>query len=441
MRENRLGTREVIVVALALFSAHFGVGDVIFPVKLGHESGVVWLISGLGYFLVNTIIAFLAYLAIAKDRQSIVHMGSAIVSPAFGKVFGTILMLIIGPVFILPRVSSATHEMSVLPLFPNIPLALTLAIFFLLNAYVCLNRSAVVDRLGKFLSPALVVFILLVVLKGIFIPVSSPVATGVSTTEAFGHGFNYGYNTMNAIGAVLMGAWILGEFSRKGIKEPSDQRQNLVSVGLVTVALLGLTQLALTYLGASTGDVYKGASLGELPVLITTHLYGRIGVAIFAVLLALACFTTSAGLTASAGYFFEQLTGGKLKYGTTVVLSSVIGFVLGNVGLSRIVGYTVPWLNLTYPALIVMIVGTVFADVSKARVTLAGGVIAALIFGFFDAVGVAGFRVGWMQSILKAMPLSAAGFAWFVPTIVGLVVGYVFQMAFVHRQKDVALKS
>ena len=107
----------------------------------------------------NTVIAYLGYLAMAKDRVGIAHMAGEIITPFRGKVFGAILMLVVGPVFILPRVASATHEMSVLPFFPGTAIAVTLGIFFVLNAYVCLNRTAVVDRLGNVLSPALVVFI------------------------------------------------------------------------------------------------------------------------------------------------------------------------------------------------------------------------------------------------------------------------------------------
>ncbi len=416
----------IFTVGLALFSAHFGVGDIIFPSKLGLDTGSLWLIAGLGYFLVNTVIAYLGYLAMAKDRVGIAHMAGVIITPFWGKVFGAILMLVVGPVFILPRVASATHEMAILPFFPGTPISLTLGVFFALNAYVCLNRTAVVDRLGNILSPALILFIMAIAIKGIITPIAMPVASTVTSKAAFGVGFNFGYNTMNAIAAVLMGGWILNVFSLKGISDEAAQQRNLIRVGLVTVVLLGVTQMSLTWLGASAGAVYPGASLGELPLKVTTHLFGKMGMEIFAILLALACFTTSAGLTATAGTFFEQITDGKLSYKTLVIASSACGFALGLVGLSRIVGYTVPFLILLYPALIVIILGTYFLNVQKFRPMLLGGVSMALLFGFFDAVKVAGFEVPWMQNVVAAMPLSQQGFPWIVPTIAGLVLGSLF---------------
>jgi Branched-chain amino acid permeases len=426
MSEQDLKLTGILTIGLALFSAHFGVGDIIFPGKLGLDTGSLWLIAGLGYFFVNTVIAYLGYLAMAKDRVGIAHMAGEIITPFWGKVFGAILMLVVGPVFILPRVASATHEMSILPFFPGTAIALTLGVFFALNAYVCLNRTAVVDRLGNILSPALVLFITAIAFKGVTSPIAMPVASTVTSKAAFGVGFNFGFNTMNAIAAVLMGGWILNVFSLKGITDEGAQQRNLVRVGLVTVVLLGVTQMSLTWLGASAGAVYPGASLGELPLKVTTHLFGAPGMMIFALLMALACFTTSAGLTATAGTFFEQITEGKLSYKTVVIASSACGFALGLVGLSRIVGYTVPFLMLLYPALIVIILGTYFLDVPKFRPMLLGGVCMALLFGFFDAVKVAGFRVPWMQQVVAAMPLSQQGFPWVVPTFAGLVLGSLF---------------
>lgn len=426
MSEQDLKLTGIFTIGLALFSAHFGVGDIIFPGKLGLDTGSLWLIAGLGYFFVNTVIAYLGYLAMAKDRVGIAHMAGEIITPFWGKVFGAILMLVVGPVFILPRVASATHEMSILPFFPGTSIAITLGIFFALNAYVCLNRTAVVDRLGHVLSPALVLFITAIAFKGVASPISMPVASTVTSKAAFGVGFNFGFNTMNAIAAVLMGGWILNVFSLKGITDEGAQQRNLVRVGLVTVVLLGVTQMSLTWLGASAGAVYPGASLGELPLKVTTHLFGTPGMAIFALLMALACFTTSAGLTATAGTFFEQISDGRLSYKTVVIASSACGFALGLVGLSRIVGYTVPFLMLLYPALIVIILGTYFLDVPKFRPMLLGGVCMAIIFGFFDAVKVAGFEVSWMQQVVAAMPLSQQGFPWVVPTIAGLVLGSLF---------------
>lgn len=418
---RRLTTREVIIMGAALFAGHFGVGNTIFPMKLGHETGAVWLMAAFGYAVVDSLLPMLGYLALARTNSSIVNIASRVLNPTLGKAYATILMLIIGPVFILPRVSSATHEMSVLPLFPGVPLVATVTVFFLLNAYVCLNPSKVVDRLGQILSPVLVFSIAIILIKGIFSPISTPIDLGVAAP--FGVGFTYGYNTMDAIGAVLLGGWILSEFKRRNVTEREAQYEGLLRVGVITIVLLAITQASEIYLGASTGNLMKDATLGSLPVMVTTSLFGKVGVAIFALLMALACFTTSAGLTATSGQFFEDLSQGRLKYGPVVIASTLVGFALANFGLDKIVRWTVPWLNFTYPALIVMIVGTVFGLLDKNRLSMTWGAAAGLIFGAMEAVGVAGFNVPVFSNILKLMPLSSSGFAWLVPTILAMIIG------------------
>lgn len=418
---KKLTTKEILVIGAALFAGHFGVGNTIFPMKLGHETGAVWLIAALGYAVVDSLLPMLGYLAVAMTNNNIVHIASRVLSPTLGKIYGTILMLIIGPVFILPRVSSATHEMSVLPLFPGVPLVVTLTVFFLLNAYVCLNPSKVVDRLGQILSPVLVLAIALILFKGVFFPISSPVELGVKSP--FGVGFTYGYNTMDAIGAVLFGGWILAEFKRRNVVEKLAQYEGLIKVGLITVILLAVAQASEIYLGASTGNLMKDATLGSLPVKITTSLYGQVGVVIFAVLMALACFTTSAGLTATSGQFFEDLSQGRYKYSSVVIVSTLVGFMLANFGLDKIVRWTVPWLTLTYPALIVMIVGTVCGLLDKNRLSMTWGAGMGLVIGAIEAVGVAGFNVPLLSSILNAIPLASSGFAWLIPTIIAMIIG------------------
>jgi LIVCS family branched-chain amino acid:cation transporter len=421
-----------LVVGAALYAGHFGVGDVIFPMKLGQESGNSWFPSAIGYILINSILALLAYTMIAKTGKNLVETTSDIMGRSFGVIYGSILMLIIGPVFILPRVSSATHEISIMPLIPQIPLFVTLLIFFFLNAYVCLNPTKVVDRLGKILSPILIIFIAIVYVKGIVTPISSPIETGLKVP--FFHGFTYAYNTMNAIGAALFGGWMLIELSRRGI-EKENQTWELSKLGILVVIGLGITAFAEIYVGATTGEVLKGASLGELPPKIVNLLFGNLGVGILAILIAFACFTTSVGLTAAAGHFFEDVTKGKLKYGTLVILSSIVGFILGNVGLSRIVRWTVPWLFLTYPALIVIIIFVNLLDWRKFRTVIMGGVIGAVLFGIPDTLIQAGLGGKAMPALVSYLPFGGAGLGWVIPSVVGLILGGIFHLASAPKPK------
>ena len=168
----------IMIISAAIFSGHFGVGDLIFPPILGRDSGICWLIAALGYGVINSLGVFIAYLAVSIQDKSLFGLASSVLGKNFGVVFTTLSMLIIGPVFILPRVSSATHEMAVAQFFPSIPIWVTLLIFCALNYYFTYNRSKVIDNLGKYLAPILIVFMVILVVKGIASPLASPAFPG-----------------------------------------------------------------------------------------------------------------------------------------------------------------------------------------------------------------------------------------------------------------------
>lgn len=410
----------LIVISGALFSGHFGVGDVIFPPILGQSAGQSWFVAALGYGIINSLGVLIAYLAVAQRQQTMMQMASNTLGKWFGTVFTTICMLIIGPVFILPRVSSATHEMSVQPFFPDFPLWITLAVFFILNLYIVYNRSQVIDRLGKILTPVLIIFMVVLIVKGVISPVAG--LPSYSSDNPLIGGILEGYNTMNAMGATLFGGWILKELSMRGVKGKLDQAKNLRIMGpLVALALL-VTSTGITYLGATTGAAYPEAGIGVLTIYIAEGLLGYAGKIIFAIILALACFTTSAGLTSTAGDVFEEISGGKLKYEHIVIASSIVGFLLGMIGLGKIVRYTTPWLMLVYPALIVLLLGSLYSNFDKIRKAVAAGIITAILFSIGDFLAGLGFPENVFSVLVAKLPLGTEGMGWVVPTLLVIAV-------------------
>ena len=413
----------ILVISAAIFSGHFGVGDLIFPPILGRDSGICWLIAALGYGVINSLGVFIAYLAVSIQDKSLFGLASSVLGKNFGVIFTTLSMLIIGPVFILPRVSSATHEMAVAQFFPNIPIWVTLLIFFALNFYFAYNRSKVIDNLGKFLAPILIVFMIILVIKGIASPLASPVSPGSPT--AFSEGILNGYNTMNALGASLFGLWLINEFNMRGVKTKESRRYNLIIIGLITAVGLFLSSTVLTYLGASSGAKFPDADIGILTVEFARGLLGYFGIIVFAIILTFANLTTSIGLTSTAGDTFQQMTNGKLKYTTTVALSSIIGFLIGLIGLSKVVGYTVPWLMLIYPALVVILIMNIFSNFEQVKLATQIGTIVAILFSIGDFLPGVGFGNNFFTRMNSSLPLGNQGLAWLVPTVIAVIAGLI----------------
>jgi len=418
-KKNLLPVSILIVISGAMFSSHFGVGDLIFPPILGRGAGASWFTAALGYMIINSIGVWLAYLACAHQNQSLTGIATKTLGDFFGKIY-TAIPILITIFFILPRVSSATHEMAVLPLSPGIPLWITLAIFFLLCYYVAYTRATVIDKLGKILAPILILFVIVLVIKGVATPLSVPEATG--SLNPLSDGMLNAYNTMNAIAALLFGGWVLHELKIRNIKTKEDQNTNLNVIGFSTAVLLGITSTALVYLGASSGSSFPDASIGVLSTKIAQGLLGQIGLFSFAVIMAFSCLTTAAAIISMAGDMFSEMTNGKLNYRVTVALSTIIGFTLGLVGLSRIVKYTVPWLVLLYPSIIIIILSALYYKFDKIRKSVTVGVIVALFFGLGDMLCFYGITSNFITKISSGLPLGGQGLGWFLPTIIIMVI-------------------
>ena len=74
----------LILISGAMFSSHFGVGDLIFPPILGRDTGASWFIASLGYMIINSLGVWLAYLACAHQNQSL----GALATRTLGNFFG-----------------------------------------------------------------------------------------------------------------------------------------------------------------------------------------------------------------------------------------------------------------------------------------------------------------------------------------------------------------
>lgn len=418
-KSDLLPVSVIVLISGAMFSSHFGVGDLIFPPILGRDTGTSWFTASLGYMIINSVGVWLAYLACARQNQSLGKLATRTLGSHFGTVYAAIPVLIT-VFFILPRVSSATHEMAVLPLFPGTPLWVTLAVFFLLSFYIAYTRATVIDKLGKLLAPALILFVVILVGKGISSPLSVPNSPGSET--ALKDGMLNAYNTLNAIAALLFGGWVLHELKIRDITAREAQDRNLNVIGLGTAVLLGITSTVLVYLGATSGSAFPEASIGVLSTNIAQGLLGGVGLVSFAVIMALSCLSTSAAITSMAGDMFQEMTHEKLKYRVTVVAATVIGFTLGLVGLSRIVKYTVPWLVLIYPSVIVLILSALYYQFDRIRRAVTVGMVVALVFGLGDMLSFYGLKTNPISTFAGSMPFGEQGIGWILPTFAVMAV-------------------
>ena len=193
-------TREILITGFALFSMFFGAGNLILPPFLGVNAGDLWGFVTLGFFITAVIIPILGILAHARLQGTMFDFGKK-VSPIFSLIY-CLIVYTISISLPAPRTASVTHEMAIAPFFGTSSL-LTSSIYFVFVFLFVINRSKIINLIGKFLTPLIVIILLCIIFIGLFI---APENMNPSTFKApFISGLLEGYQTFDAIGAIVVG--------------------------------------------------------------------------------------------------------------------------------------------------------------------------------------------------------------------------------------------
>ena len=154
--------KDIIIVGFALFAMFFGAGNLLFPPFLGLITGKSWLIGFSGFILADVGLSLLAILAIAKCSGEV----GKIFSRAGHKLsiaLGCAIMICIGPLLAIPRTAATTFEMGIQPIFNNFNAVIFSVIFFAITLLLTIKPSKVVDIIGSYLTPALLIALLVLI--------------------------------------------------------------------------------------------------------------------------------------------------------------------------------------------------------------------------------------------------------------------------------------
>ncbi len=412
-------SNDVILVGFALFAMFFGAGNLIFPPFMGFMAGTHWAPALVGFLITGIGMPLLGIMASARAGGTVEKLAE-IVSPKFSRVLSIVILLAIGPLLAIPRTAATTFELGVRPNFDGAPAWISSIVFFAITLFFALNKSAVIDRIAKFLTPFLVFTLALIILKGIFSPMGPIQDTGF--TNAFGNGFREGYQTMDALASLVFAEIIIVTLIFKGYKSVSDQVRMTSMAGAIAATGLGLVYGGLMYLGATSGSLFPAdVERTDLLIGIAQGVLGGAGSVALGVAVSMACLTTSIGLTATVGDYFSNLVDGKISYKTICIATVIFSAVFATVGVTTIVRVAVPLLVLVYPVAIILILLTMVGV--KNQGIYRGAVYGALATSVFDALSAAGLPITSVTHVLQMIPLAEMGFTWIVPAVVGGIIG------------------
>lgn len=351
---------QTLSVGLAIFSMLFGAGNLMYPLAVGLESGSATAVGILG-FLVTAIclplIGLIAMVLFDGDYNAFFNRlgGNA------GQIAIGLCMLIIGPVIAIPRIVTLSHTM-IAPFIPfeflntiTLQSSFIFALVFLIITFLGTYReSKIVEILGNYVSPALLISLGIIIAKGIF-SANELVPTTTAPLTLFTHNLVRGYETLDLLGTIFFCSIVLNILRENHVGTTREMVITSLKGGV-----LGLVLLSVVYIGMSIIGAYHGhgliANAGQLFSIISFRIMGSYGAAIIATAVLMACLSTSIALSAVlAEYTQKTVFYNSICFVSALVLVLTLCMPLSTAGLGSVLSLTGgPLLYIVYPCLITL---------------------------------------------------------------------------------------
>ena len=371
------------------------------------------------------------------------------VHPAFAFLFTLLIYLSIGPFLAIPRTSSTSFEMTVLPVLTQMGVTMETAVsgtgftvrtiaqfgysavFFAAAMAVAFRPEKLTDRLGKVLCPALLVLIGVIFIGCLVWPLGAYGAP--ETAYASGpmvKGFLEGYQTMDTIAALNFGIIIAINIRAKGVEQEESIVRETVKAGIIAGILLALIYAALAHIGAPAGaaaaDMANGA---RILTYVAGSLFGNAGMMILGLIFLIACFNTCVGLLSCCSQYFNSIIP-RIRYKMWVFLFALVSLAISSAGLDKILAVSVPVLDAIYPVAIVLIVlAFLGAFTSRWPAMFPLSILFTGIVSVAYALEKSKVVIPFLTQATTFLPGYGAGLGWIVPALVGMAAGVIWSSA------------
>lgn len=381
----------------------------------------------LGFLVTAVILPVLGVIVVARFQgleQLAKQAGSK-----FALVFTLLIYLSIGPGLGIPRAASVPFEMAVAPYLPQESdqafwMVIYSLVFFLIALWLCMNPGKLVNRIGHFLTPSLLLLLLLLFISFLFRgEVNIADAKQGYTQIPFLKGFTEGYQTMDTIAALNFGLVIATTLENLGVKKKNEILKYTVYAGIVAGMILAMVYMTLSYMGMCSSGVYAVQENGAWTLrCIVYQLFGDFGAILLAAIFTLACLTTCVGLINSISQYFAMLFP-KSSYQKWVLIITAFSFLICNLGLNMILSISIPVLNAIYPVSIVLILLGLSHNLWNSNryvypLVVAGTATVSVIY----ALDQAKVPLGAVTRLCRKLPLYEMGFCWVSVALVMMMI-------------------
>ena len=433
--KQRLSLQNIIGMGFLAFAMFLGAGNLIFPPLAGQLAGTATWIAAAGFLITGVGLPLLGLIIIARVGGGFNEITKEL--PRGMIIFiGSCIYLIIGPIYAVPRTGMVAYEVGMIP-FLETPDATSRffysLIFFSIAWYLSLYPGKLLTTVGKFITPALLLLLIVLGISPIIMPLGDPgAAIGDYAENPFIKGFLEGYMTMDTLAALMFGIVIITNLRSHGVTSSQVLFRHSVIAGTISACTLTLVYLSLFYLGATSRVVIPYAENGgQILAIYVDILFGIFGSILLAMVVSLACLTTAIGCITAASEYFSKLTN-KICYSWIVAVISIFCMIFANLGLNQIIKLFIPALLILHPICIVLIfLGLVRDRLPTPTLVYRSTLLVAFLLSLVDVAK--SFSIPFLHQFIESfnvIPGYNAKLSWLFPSLACAIMTALFGKLF-----------
>ena len=422
--------KELLMIGLMVFSVFFGAGNLIFPPIIGKQAGTNVVTTMLFFSITAIIFPILGVVAVAKSN-GLRNLANR-VDPIFSIIFTIATYLAIGPALAMPRAGTLPFEIAISPYIPaNVSKGLILfiytTVFFGVVYWLSLSPNKLLERISKITSPIFLVLILMLFVGTFLKPMGEYMPPEPLYAKNMGlQGFLDGYLTLDALAGLNYGLVVVYVIKQKNVLEESKIAKIVISTGIFAGILLFVVYMMLAHVGASSISKFPNTSNGaEILADVMKYLYGNFGAVLLACMFTVACLNIGVGLTTSLSQYFHSMVK-RVPYKVWATIWVIWSYMLANLGLNKIMEYSVPVLLAIYPASLVLIVLALIDKYIKGSSTVYRFVIyPTVVISIIHTLDKINIEIPLASSLVKKLPLQSADLGWLSAAGICFVIGFI----------------
>ena len=348
---------KIAQTGFAMFSMFFGSGNTIFPVMVGAASGDKVLFGTFGFLLSGVLVPFVGLLS-----MFLFHGDYFAFFGRLGKVTSWVIiiaiMALIGPFAIIPRCILVSYG-AVHSFAPFVNLNIFSFLSCVLIFFCTYKRRRVIEILGLYLTPILLLSLGIIIVKGLISNCVEP-ESSMTGSQSFQFGLLEGYNTMDIFAGFMFSSLLLNSIRSSFPKKANSQKDILllsVKSGFVGIFCLALVYLGMSYVASFHASCLEGVSHDKILSRLTFVVLGQSAGIIVCLAVSFACLTTAISLSLVFSEFVSgKLCCGKVSYKLMLFLTLSLSYFCSLLKFEGVQALVIPVLTVCYPSLILLAV-------------------------------------------------------------------------------------